>query len=1409
MTHAADVVELFGFRDPDAGVQIGLLGPLAVVRHGKPLELSGPKRRALLILLALNVGRPVGRERIIEALWPSRQTGKEESTLRVHVSHIRDELEPSRDGDPEILVTKGSAYMLSAERVAVDVEHFESLRDDARQLLDESPDEALPLLNRALALWRGRPLQDVEYEEFAQDTIRQLEAARIETIEDRAHALVELGDDAAAIDDLESMVRNDPLRERPVLMLMKALYRTGRQSDALRVARRHARSLSEQGLEPSPRLAILEDQILSHDTSLLPPGIVALGDIRPGRSVRGYELREEAGSGTTGVVYRAYQPLVGREVAVKVIHHELAQTPDFVRRFAEEARLVASLEHPHIVPLYDFWREPAGAFLVMRWMSGGSLVDRVSDRLTDEDLGRVFVQISDALDYAHSAGVVHRDIKPANVLFDGSGNAYLCDFRLAVAGIDIGRRDDRAARTVETPYAAPELTRHEGPTVASDIYGLGAMLGDIAAAGNASPSAGIAEVVRVATSPNPGDRYPDMAAFALALHEAVGPTVPTSPKTVRRNPYKGLEPFDEGDQADFYGRDDVVEVLLDSVDTHRLTALIGASGSGKSSVVRAGLIPRLREGALPGSEEWSIVTMVPGIDPFEEFRIGLRDAAFGYGEDSSASGLTELRDGFAAALDGPSSRALLIVDQFEELFSSAVDEETRRRFLDNLIEIATNRRRGIGVLLTLRADFSDRPLTHPGFGELMSKSTILLAPMGLEQVEEVIRRPASRVGVQVEPGLTSEIVRDIASSSAYLPHLQYVLAELFERRTEDRLTVHAYRSLGGVEGVLERRAEATYAALSSEAQLAARQLFLRMVHLGDHGEETRRRLPTTELDGLGRRPAVEAALESFSVARLITHDRDPVSRAPTVEVAHETVISRWTRYRIWIDEARADLLAHRRVSAAADTWSQSGEDPSYLLTGGPLATAWTVATGDRVRLNELERRFVEESRRSEEAQRKNEEERARQEAILARRSRRRLVIGVSTGTVALVIAVLAVFALLQRQRADDLAAAQSRENLAREMASASLANLDSADPDLSLLLAIEAADLTLDAGVEVLPEVVEALHLALINPRSELLAEGAGRPLGGNVLDYSPDGRALAVVADDGGAFVIDPADGEELGRVPAVGAAALGVAFHPEGDTILTTHADAVREWDWRSQRMSRELAAPEGVAFTTATYSEDGRQVAVGGSDGVVRVFATVSRRMFAALEGHEAAVTAIDFDTSGARLVSAGHDQAVLVWDVARGGVLADLRIPFPPPSHAAHVAWNPIADSAFATQGAFAITTNYGEMWLYQATGERVNSFGLGGNPSHAVAFSPEGSFMVAAGADGVARMYGTWTGGEEAFTLPSGGVPLRDAAFNPGKPLDFEVATVGVDGNVRVWRGLLGSELSARNFEYIGPSLAVT
>lgn len=1391
-------------------LDIGLLGPLEVARGGRAIGVTGPKQRALLIVLALHAGMPVGSQHLIEALWPNSRSGREVATLQVHVSHLRDVLELRRDESPSVLLTTNAGYVLADTAVRVDIDRFEELTQHARGCLSSDPDASFRFIEEALEMWRGRPLEDVEYEEFAQEEIRRLDLERMQAVEIRAEALIESARDSEAVPDLEALVRSHPTRERPVVLLMRALYRSGRQAESLRVFRRHARHLAEMGLEPSPTATLLEEQILRHDPSLLPEQTISPADVQTGRSVRGYELRDEVGSGSTGVVFRAFQASVGRDVALKVIHPDLARTGEFVRRFAEETKLIARLEHPHIVPLYDFWREPSGAFLVMRWMDGGSLADLLDRSLTMHEIGRIFDQLAAALGFAHSAGVVHRDLTPSNVLFDRAGNAYLSDFRLGVAGIEAGAR---AARRTSPGRDGPppEMVGAEGPTVAWDVFGLGALLAQVVSGGTHADEpqpipASIQEVVSAATADRPADRYPDITAFRSALAAALGGVPAPVPRRVRRNPYKGLDPFDEADRVDFYGREDVIDRLLDLVRTESLVAVIGASGSGKSSLVKAGLVPSLRDGALPGSDEWFIVHMKPGSHPFDGFHLGLRETAWSHQAGKPPDRSRELREAFDAALDGPNAEALLVIDQFEEIFSPHVDDEVRQRFLDNLVDLVLDPRRRFKILLTLRADFSARPLSHPTFGDLLAAGSMVLATMPPARIEDVVRLPAARVGVEVEPGLISEIVRDVAAEPAYLPLLQYLLSELFERRVEDRLTVATYRSLGGVRGVVQRQAETTFSSLDPSAQRACRQIFLRLLEIGEDGQETRRRLALSELRGVGEPEAVDACRKAFSDARILTHDRDPVTREPTVEVAHETVLHHWSRLRVWVDEAGADLVAQRRLAASAATWLESDEDPSYLLTGGPLATALDLATDGRLTLNRLEERFVYESEQAAVIARRREAARHREEIELRQRARRRLAFGILGGVVAVLVGLLGLIAFRQGQRADRLAEIQERESLARRAAAASVAALDGADHDLSLLLALWGAEQSLDAGGDVLPEIVDALHRSILRPRPSLEVAGVAQgPQSDLLASWSDDGEWIAFTHESGGAAVIDSETGEEtLITLPEGMPDVFGVEVHPNGEQLLTIHSDAVRLWEWSAGTLELEvdaddLALDEDAEITTASLSGGGSLIAVGASDGAIRVWDASSLdviRLPSGRDGHELGINSVDFDPTGHRLVSAGEDKRALVWDLSTQTVIA--RAPGPIVAQVLQAVWHPTREDLVAVtllqQQTFVFNVDTGHPVVFYSSGDRV---------SLSIDVDPSGFFVAGAGFDGFIRVYAIATGGAPIVELPNGGVPVQDVEFDPSvtDPEDLTtaaVASVGTDGILRVWRNpAIRSELPAR------------
>jgi WD40 repeat protein/class 3 adenylate cyclase len=530
----------------------------------------------------------------------------------------------------------------------------------------------------------------------------------------------------------------------------------------------------------------------------------------------------------------------------------------------------------------------------------------------------------------------------------------------------------------------------------------------------------------------------------LAFRRALDPAAAGALET--RNPYKGLRAFAEGDAEDFFGRESLTEHLVERLGETRFLAVVGPSGSGKSSVVRAGLVPRLRQGALSGSERWYVVEMFPGAYPLEELEAALLRAA-----DTPPAGLLEqleqdergLLRAVKRLLVDEESELVLVVDQLEEVFTLVEDEARRTQFLALLECAVGDPHARLRIVVTLRADFYDRPLLYSGFAELLRDYVEALVPLKADEFERAIAGPAERVGARFEPGLLAELVADVADEPGALPLLQYALTELYERREGSTLTATAYHEIGGISGALAGRAEEIYGGLGEPAQEASRQLFLRLVTLGEGAEDTRRRVERTELASMEvEQDALEEAIQEFGAWRLLSFDRDPRSGSPTIEVAHEALMREWGRFRRWIDSGREQVRLHRRLAAAAHEWEAASREQSYLLRGSNLAQFDALAAESTIALTELEREFVDESRTA------NELELARQ-----RRQNRRLK-GLLIGAVALLaLAIIAgVLALISRSNAQHEAQVALGRQLGAEAVS---------EPriDIAMLLAAEAVKL--------------------------------------------------------------------------------------------------------------------------------------------------------------------------------------------------------------------------------------------------------------------------------------------------------------------------------------------------------------
>ena len=442
---------------------------------------------------------------------------------------------------------------------------------------------------------------------------------------------------------------------------------------------------------------------------------------------------------------------------------------------------------------------------------------------------------------------------------------------------------------------------------------------------------------------------PAMPDLVSDLLEALSDRRPSSAPPP--NPYKGLRAFDEVDAADYFGRGDLVEEILDRLGHRgllgRFVLVVGGSGTGKSSLVRAGVLPRVRRGQVAGSEEWFITTMFPGSSPFQALAESLRRVTV-----TESAGLADRLAEDPGAIDRvlrdlvpEDGQLLLVIDQFEELFTSATDRD-RRAFLDGVVEALSAPDSRLRLVATLRADFYDRPLGVQGFGSLVNDATVTIAAMPPAELEAAIVEPAERVGRQVERALVAELVERGRRRAGRPPALQFTLYEL-AASCPDSLTLAAYRELGEVDGAIAARAESLYRSLDDDERTAVRGLFERLVVVGADDEPTRRRAARTELTGVPADPSVETAIEAWANARLLSLDRHPQTREPTVEIAHEALLREWPRLRAWIEEDRDALMVLGHLREAAASWVDLGRDPGGLYRGARLQVALDVAEGRR------------------------------------------------------------------------------------------------------------------------------------------------------------------------------------------------------------------------------------------------------------------------------------------------------------------------------------------------------------------------------------------------------------------------------------------------------------------------------
>ncbi len=856
--------------------------------------------------------------------------------------------------------------------------------------------------------------------------------------------------------------------------------------------------------------------------------------------------------------------------------------------------------------------------------------------------------------------------------------------------------------------------------------------------------------------------YEDKRALQDLVHAIKG--IPFGPETVTLRtddvcPYRGLEVFD-AEHAEFYfGRDGEIQRLLEKLKTDRFLAVLGPSGSGKSSLVRAGLLPAVLRGALGGGR-WRSCVVRPGAAPLTALAATLTpDGAIGATLDGLGSDMRTLHLALVQMVgaDAPEDRVAVVVDQLEEVFTLCRDDDERKALFSNLIYAASAPGGPGVVVVTMRADFYQRCAPYPELSQLVSGQQLLVGPMNRDAVRQAIEEPARRVGLEFEEGLIDTILDDAGSSPGSLPLLEYALLELWERRRGTMLTLEGYRDAGGVSGALAKRAEDVVAELSPAEQELARRTLLRLTMPGEGTEDTRRRAPLSELAGM------ESVVDRLVGARLLTTSSGVGEES--VDVSHEALIRAWPRLRGWIDADRAGLLLQQRLTEAAHEWERLDRDDSALYRGARLAEAreWARTEGDE--LNPREREFLDASVELVEREQREREEQARRELEVARRGRRRLLVAAGALMVGFVIAgVAAVVALEQRNAAErerDIA-------LSRQLAASSEQQL-TVDPELAVLLARQAAHTARTAQAE------DALRAALQWPirgtvrgprtsTNEVLAVAGSRvATGGDAgkvrvwdtrterliaelpgpgavggLEFSPDGTRLAIVGEKGVRIVAAPGPPEPPASPPQL--------FNASGNRVLAlrqpggpcrTVVALADGWSGRTvRRMGRQEAAASGPVGCTealgvldAVFVSGGRRIVTVGTDGtqlwnardgrLVRTWAKGNASYASAdVAGDRVAIN----DAWGAVSLAINRSGKTIatntahLWDVRTGREIKR--------HHAVY------GDVHISPDGRRVLLDGDGVIWDVE-TGRTVKVGAVG---SH-VAFSPEGDWLATSTGDG--------------------------------------------------------------------------
>ncbi len=778
--------------------------------------------------------------------------------------------------------------------------------------------------------------------------------------------------------------------------------------------------MNEQNNSPDSRL----DLPTSPPTALVTHPSLGGVTLDPGREPRPgdqigqrYEIISCIGRGGMGSVFKARDTTLPRHVAIKFLNIENLELSS---RLLKEAQTTANLQHENIVTVHEVGQHHRQPFIVLEFLSGVSLKKVLADGkpMSPGRAVELAVPVVRALAAAHAKGIVHRDLKPDNIMVTRSGVVKVLDFGVAklmprqgmsdperselapssrprYAELDGGSDDalmTRAGVLIGTlPWMAPEQFGVDSVDPRTDLFALGlvlfrmlagrhpldglegmqfAVIGDLEqpmprlrAKAPTVPEE-LAAVVDRCLRKRKAERFPDALALLRALEPFLPGRMSRSQSNLDQSPYPGLSSFQEADADRFFGRARETAALGNRVREQPLTVVVGASGAGKSSLVRAALAPALKR----SGEGWEVLALRPGRDPLSALAAALAPFAGPAKKDTVTDELLALRqlvDGLRAEPGLPGRvlrtwcarekrRALVCVDQLEELYTLC-EAEDRSSFLACLAGIADDSSSPLRLLVTLRSDYLHRLSEDQCFATELGSALFFLAAPSREGLREALEEPAQLVGYQLEPGIVDDMLEQMQSRAGALPLLQFVASQLWENRdpASRRLTAASYRAIGGIEGALARHADNVLAGLPKPQQVAARAMFLRLVT----PERTRAIVSLDELQAPeGGSHELEQMVEHLVRARLLVIEKSDAGSS--LELVHESLIQKWPTLARWLDDAGEDVGFLEQLRTSSRLWSTNGRDDDLLWRGEVLEDARRFQRRFRGELSSVEQEYL-------------------------------------------------------------------------------------------------------------------------------------------------------------------------------------------------------------------------------------------------------------------------------------------------------------------------------------------------------------------------------------------------------------------------------------------------------------------